>query len=80
MLQNEYTLFSQLIQSFGHESLQITRKIQANLDPLKKIGAIDDYDDNKGEDAYQLTAIGAHLFQILIYVGIRNSVNPINCI
>lgn len=62
VLQNEYTLFSQLIQSFGHESLQITRKIQANLDPLKKIGAIDDYDDNKGEDAYQLTAIGAHLF------------------
>lgn len=62
VLQHEYTLFSQLIQSFGHESLQITRKVQANLDPLKKIGAIDDYQDNKGEDAYQLTAIGAEIF------------------
>ena len=62
VLQNEYTLFSQLINSFGHESLQVTRKIQANLDPLKKIGAIEIYDTNSDEEAYQLTAIGAHLF------------------
>ncbi|MFE8696137.1 hypothetical protein ACFYKT_07200 [Cytobacillus sp. FJAT-53684] len=62
VLQNEYTLFSQLINSFGHESLQVTRKIQANLDPLKKIGAIEIYDTSSDEEAYQLTAIGAHLF------------------
>jgi len=62
VLQNEYTLFSQLINSFGHESLQVTRKIQANLDPLKKIGAIEIYETNSDEDAYQLTAIGANLF------------------
>ncbi|GAB2566187.1 hypothetical protein [Gracilibacillus alcaliphilus] len=62
VLQNEYTLFSQLIQSFGHESLQVTRKIQANLDPLKKIGAIENYEAGSNEDAYQLTAIGVHLF------------------
>lgn len=62
VLQNEFTLFSQLINSFGHESLQVTRKIQANLDPLKKIGAIEMYDTNSDEEAYQLTAIGAHLF------------------
>ena len=62
VLQNEYTLFSQLINSFGHESLQVTRKIQANLDPLKKIGAIESYDTNSSEEAYQLTAIGVHLF------------------
>lgn len=62
VLQNEYTLFSQLIHSFGHESLQVTRKIQANLDPLKKIGAIEVYDTNSNEEAYQLTAIGVHMF------------------
>ncbi|AME05959.1 hypothetical protein NNG64_12945 [Bacillus siamensis] len=62
VLQNEYTLFSQLINSFGHESLQVTRKIQANLDPLKKIGAIEVYDTSSEEEAYQLTSIGAHLF------------------
>lgn len=62
VLQNEYTLFSQLINSFGHESLQVTRKIQANLDPLKKIGAIEIYNTNSDEEAYQLTTIGAHLF------------------
>lgn len=62
VLQNEFTLFSQLIDTFGHESIQVTRKIQANLDPLKKIGAIEVYDSNSGEDAYQLTAIGAHMF------------------
>ncbi|MFC5629119.1 hypothetical protein ACFPTR_09610 [Aliibacillus thermotolerans] len=62
VLQNEYTLFSQLIKSFGHESLKVTRKIQANLDPLKKIGAIEIFDTNSDEEAYQLTAIGAHLF------------------
>lgn len=62
VLQNEYTLFSQLINSFGHESLQVTRKIQANVDPLKKIGAIEIYDTNSDEEAYQLTTIGVHLF------------------
>ncbi|PAE10415.1 hypothetical protein CHI02_20230 [Niallia circulans] len=62
VLQNEYTLFSQLINSFGHESLQVTRKIQANLDPLKKIGAIEIYNTNSDEEAYQLTTIGANLF------------------
>lgn len=62
VLQNEYTLFSQLINSFGHESLQVTRKIQANLDPLKKIGAVEIYDTTSDEEAYQLTTIGAHLF------------------
>lgn len=62
VLENEYTLFSQLIKSFGHETLQVTRKIQANLDPLKKIGAIEIYEGSSAEEAYQLTAIGAHIF------------------
>ncbi|MUV37852.1 hypothetical protein JNUCC1_01658 [Lentibacillus sp. JNUCC-1] len=62
VLQNAYTLFSQLVNSFGHESLQVTRRIQANLDPLKKIGAIENVDTDSSEDAYQLTAIGVNMF------------------
>lgn len=63
VLQNEFTLFSQLIHAFGHESLKASHKIRVNLDSLKKIGAIDDYQEGDSkEEAYQLTAIGKHLF------------------
>lgn len=43
VLQHSYTLFSQLLEAFGHESLQANRKIQANINTLMKIGALDSY-------------------------------------
>lgn len=62
VLKQQFTLFSQLLQSFGHESLKANTKIKANLDPLKKIGAIEMYDADSDEEAYQITAIGKNLF------------------
>ncbi|QDX95882.1 hypothetical protein EEL32_15985 [Brevibacillus laterosporus] len=62
VLQNEYTLFNQLVDSFGHESLKANQRIKINLDSLRKIGAIEPYIGNSDEEAYQLTAIGSHLF------------------
>lgn len=62
VLQNEYTLFNQLVDSFGHESLKASQRIKINLDSLRKIGAIEPYIGNSDEEAYQLTAIGSHLF------------------
>jgi tellurite resistance protein len=62
VLQNEYTLFSQLVESFGHESLKAAQRIRINLDTLRKIGAIEPYDNASDEEAYQLTAIGSHMF------------------
>lgn len=62
VLQHSYTLFSQLLEAFGHESLQANRKIQINITALLKIGALDTYDAHSTEEAYRLTAIGKHMF------------------
>lgn len=62
VLQNEFTLFNQLLNAFGHETLQARRKIQANVEPLLKIGAIQRYDSPSQEEAYMLTAIGSRMF------------------
>jgi hypothetical protein len=62
VLQQEFTLFDQLLDAFGHETTKANQRILINLDPLKKIGAIEEYDTNSQEKAYQLTAIGVHMF------------------
>lgn len=62
VLQQEFTLFDQLLDAFGHETTKANQRILINLDLLKKIGAIEDYDTNSQEKAYQLTAIGVHMF------------------
>lgn len=62
VLQNEFTLFNQLLTALGHETLQARRKIQANLEPLLKIGAITKYESSSNEEAYMLTAIGSRMF------------------
>jgi hypothetical protein len=62
VLQHEFTLFDQLLNAFGHETTKANQRILMNIDPLKKIGAIEEYDTNSQEKAYQLTAIGVHMF------------------
>lgn len=62
VLQHEFTLFDQLLDAFGHETTKANQRMLVNLDPLKKIGAIEEYNTSSQEKAYQLTAIGAHLF------------------
>ncbi|WP_413375643.1 hypothetical protein [Alkalihalobacillus sp. 1P02AB] len=62
VLQHEFTLFDQLLNAFGHESTKANQRILVNLDPLKKIGAIEDFETSSHEKAYALTAIGVHLF------------------
>ncbi|MED1950136.1 hypothetical protein [Brevibacillus centrosporus] len=62
VLQHEFTLFDQLLNALGHETTKANQRILLNIDPLKKIGAIEEYDTNSQEKAYQLTAIGANLF------------------
>jgi hypothetical protein len=62
VLQREFTLFDQLLNAFGHETMKANQRILANIDPLKKIGAIEEYDTNSQEKAYRLTAIGVHMF------------------
>ncbi|MGO0059113.1 hypothetical protein ACTID9_03705 [Brevibacillus fluminis] len=62
VLQHEFTLFDQLLNAFGHETTKANQRILLNIDPLRKIGAIEDYDTHSQEKAYQLTAIGVHLF------------------
>lgn len=62
VLQQEFTLFDTLLDAFGHETTKANQRILINLDPLKKIGAIEEYDTNSQEKAYQLTAIGVHMF------------------
>lgn len=62
VLQHEYTLFDQILEAFGHETTKANQRILVNIDPLKKIGAIEEYDSSSQEKAYQLTAIGVHLF------------------
>src|SRR5699024_2698920 len=62
VLQHEFTLFDQLLNAFGHETKKANQRILRNIDPLKKIGAIEEYDADSRERAYQLTTIGAHMF------------------
>lgn len=62
VLQHEYTLFDQLLEALGHESKKANQKLLLNIDPLKKIGAIEDYETNSSERAFQITAIGVHMF------------------
>ncbi|PWK03963.1 hypothetical protein [Tumebacillus permanentifrigoris] len=62
VLQNEYTLFTQLFTIFGHESMQARTEIQTNLEPLIKIGAISKLETTSQEVAYSLTVIGSQMF------------------
>lgn len=62
VLQHEYTLFDQLLDAFGHETTKANQRLLMNLDPLRKIGALEEYDTRSPEKAYQLTAIGVHMF------------------
>ena len=62
VLQHEFSLFEQLLEAFGHETKKANQKISIAIDTLKKIGAIEEYDSNSYEKAYQLTAIGVHIF------------------
>jgi hypothetical protein len=62
VLQQPYSLFSKLLEAFGHESFQANRKVQSHIDVLMKIGAIESYDTSSSEEAYELTAIGKHMF------------------
>ncbi|MGG1662736.1 hypothetical protein [Brevibacillus sp. NRS-1366] len=62
VLQHEFTLFDQLLNAFGNETTRANQRILLNIDPLKKIGAIEEYETNSQEKAYQLTAIGVHMF------------------
>ncbi|MFD0824254.1 hypothetical protein ACT8ZR_01075 [Neobacillus sp. M.A.Huq-85] len=62
VLQHEFTLFDQLLNAFGHETTKANQRLLVNIDPLKKIGAIEEYDTNSQEKAYQITAIGVHMF------------------
>ncbi len=56
------TAFDQLLEAFGHESTKANQRLLVNIDPLKRIGAIEEEQANTGEKEYTLTAIGAHMF------------------
>ncbi|AEP01023.1 MULTISPECIES: hypothetical protein [Heyndrickxia] len=63
VLQHEFSLFGQLLEALGHETKKANQRIQLSLDQLKKIGAIEEYEDTHSDHkAYQLTAIGVHMF------------------
>lgn len=62
VLQHEFTLFDQLLDALGHETKKANQRVLINIDLLKKIGAIEDYETNSAERAFQLTAIGANIF------------------
>lgn len=62
VLNHEYTLLLQILTDFGHEMLNASSKLLKNIDQLKKIGAVEEYDISKNEKAYTLTAIGVHMF------------------
>ena len=61
VLGHAFTLLHQILVDFGHESLNANRKMKSNIDQLKKVGAVEDYEASS-EEAYQLTTIGVHLF------------------
>ncbi len=62
VLEHEYTILQQLLTDFGHEMQHASRKLQNNIDILKKIGAVEDFQLSRSEQAYKITAIGAHMF------------------
>jgi hypothetical protein len=62
VLQQDLTLFDQLLEALGHETRKANQKILMSIDQLKKIGALENYQADSGERAYQLTAIGAQMF------------------
>lgn len=62
VLQHDFSLFNQLLEALGHETKKANQKIALAIDLLKKIGAIEEYDGNSDEKAYQLTAIGVNMF------------------
>lgn len=62
VLNHEYTLLLQILTDFGHEMLNASSKLLKNIDQLKKIGAVEEYEVSKNEKAYTLTAIGVHMF------------------
>ncbi|MDD1505576.1 hypothetical protein PVA17_22925 [Lysinibacillus sp. CNPSo 3705] len=61
VLGHEFTLLHQILVDFGHESLNANRKLKNNIDQLKKIGAVTDF-ESVSEEAFMLTAIGVHMF------------------
>lgn len=61
VLGSEFTLLHQILVDFGHETVHANRKLKSNIDQLKKIGAVIDY-ESANEEAYMLTAIGVHMF------------------
>lgn len=62
VLGHEFTLFDQLLNAFGHETTKANQRLLHNIDQLRKIGALEEYDTSSPEKAYQLTAIGVHMF------------------
>lgn len=62
VLQHEFTLFEQLLNAFGHENTKANQRLLLNIDQLRKIGALEEYQTNSPEKAYQITAIGVNMF------------------
>lgn len=62
VLSHEFTLLQQLLTGFGHEMQHASRKLQNNIDILKKIGAVEEVHRAQQEQAYKVTAIGVHMF------------------
>ncbi|MEK3834124.1 hypothetical protein [Paenibacillus sp. FSL R7-0128] len=62
VLQHEFTLFDQLLNALGHETTKANQRLILNIDQLKKIGALEEYDTNSNEKAYTITGIGANMF------------------
>lgn len=61
VLGHEFTMLHQILVDFGHETLHANRKLKNNIDQLKKIGAVIEY-ESASEETYSLTAIGVHMF------------------
>lgn len=62
VLNHEFTMLSQVLTDFGHETYSASRKLTSNIEQLKKIGAVEDYDASTNEQAYKLTTVGVHMF------------------
>ena len=62
VLNHEFTMLSQVLTDFGHETYSASRKLTSNIEQLKKIGAVEDYDSSTNEQAYKLTTVGVHMF------------------
>lgn len=62
VLKHEYTLLTQLLEAFGHEVIRGSHRIQIAIAALRTIGAVENYQLSAKGEAYQLTAIGVHMF------------------